>query len=162
MAEDDLLAAATGAIVVGIDDSAGARAALAYAIEEASRRQAPVLAVTIHHSQAAWAPRVATVLDERAVGEVRGAAQQFVDEVVAEQRERGVVAPAVRVGIRSGSPSDVLCRLSLRSLLLVIGDRGRGALTSRLIGSVVLGVVVNARCPVLVVHPSDLPAEPRG
>ena len=93
MAEDDLLAAATGAIVVGIDDSAGARAALAYAIEEASRRQAPVLAVTIHHSQAAWAPRVATVLDEQAVGEVRGAAQQFVDEVVAEQRERGWSPP---------------------------------------------------------------------
>lgn len=156
MAVQDLKAAATGAVVVGMDDSASARSALHYAIEEARRRQAPVLALTVYNSPSAWAREVSKVLDEeRLVGEVQQAAQRVVDEVVAAERERGLEMPVVRAGIQTGSPADVLCRVSRDATLLVIGDRGRGPIASRLIGSVVLGVVVNARCPVLVIHPED-------
>lgn len=155
MSEDELFAVASGGIVVGMDDSRSARAALAYALEEGARRDLSVLALTVHRSPSAWAPAVAKVLDEdRLVGEVQKAAQAVVDEVVAEQRQRGVVAPQVRVGLRTGIPDEVLCRVSQESKLLVIGDRGRGELASRLIGSVVLGAVTHAECPVLVVKPS--------
>jgi nucleotide-binding universal stress UspA family protein len=47
----------------------------------------------------------------------------------------------------------VLSRLSEVAALLVVGHRGRGAVATRLIGSVGLGVVVHAHCPVLVVRP---------
>ena len=156
MAEDDLLTAATGGIVVGLDDSPSARVALRHALREGVRRDTHVLALAVYHSQAAWAPQVAKVLDEdRIVGEVGKAVQRVVDEVVAEERERGNDVPRVRAGLRTGSPADVLSRVSQQAQLLVVGDRGRGALASRLIGSVVLGVVLNAHCPVLVVHPTD-------
>lgn len=154
MSEDELLAVATGGIVVGMDDSESARKALAYAIEEGSRRGLPVLALTVFGSPSAWAREVSTVLDEdRLEGQVQKAAKKIVDDVVAEQRERGIEAPSVRAGLRTGSPADVLVRISRDAALLVIGDRGRGEIASRLIGSVVLGTVVHARCPVLVVRP---------
>ncbi|NMO93590.1 universal stress protein [Actinomycetospora sp. TBRC 11914] len=156
MAEDDLLEAAAGGIVVGMDDSPSARVALRHGLEEGARRGTHVLALTVYHSQSAWAPQVARVLDEdRLVGEVTKAIQQLVDEVVAEERRKGNEVPPVRAGLRTGSPADVLCRISRDATLLVIGDRGRGQLASRLIGSVVLGVVLGAQCPVLVVHPGD-------
>jgi len=163
MAEDDLLAAAAGGIVVGMDDSESARAALAWAIGEANQRQVSVLALTVFHSPSAWSPRVAALInEERLAGEFERGAKQVVDEVIAQEKSRGVAIPLVRVGLRHGSPADVLCRLSRESLMLVIGDRGRGEVASRLIGSVVLGVVLNAWCPVLVVHPQDLrpPVDP--
>jgi nucleotide-binding universal stress UspA family protein len=156
MAEDDLLAAVAGGIVVGLDDSPSARVALRHALREGVRRGTHVLALAVYHSQAAWAPQVAKVFDEdRLVGEVGKAVQQVVDEVVAEERERGHDVPRVRAGLRTGAPADVPTRISREAQLLVVGDRGRGALASRLIGSVVLGVVLNAPCPVLVVHPTD-------
>jgi nucleotide-binding universal stress UspA family protein len=156
MAEDDLLAAAAGGIVVGLDDSPSARVALRHALREGVRRGTHVLALAVYHSQAAWAPQVAKVFDEdRLVGEVGKAVRQVVDEVVAEERERGHDVPRVRTGLRTGAPADVLSRISREAQLLVVGDRGRGPLASRLIGSVVLGVVLNAPCPVLVVHPTD-------
>ena len=156
MAEDDLLAAATDGIVVGMDDSASARAALGHAIEEASRRGTSVLALAVYGSPSAWAREVSTVLDEdRLVGEVQKAAKRVVDEVVAQERARGFEATAVVAGLQTGAPVDVLCRVSRQARLLVIGDRGRGELASRLIGSVTLGVVLNAPCPVLVVHATD-------
>lgn len=156
MAEDELLEAANGGIVVGMDDSESARSALRYAIGEGARREVPVLALTVYHSASAWSREVSKILDEdRVVGEVQKAAKAVVDEVIAEERGKGVEVPDVRAGIRTGTPAEVLCRIARESVLLVIGDRGRGELASRLIGSVVLGVVTNASCPVLVVHPGD-------
>ena len=156
MPDDDLLALATDGIVVCMDDSPSARVALRHGLEEGARRGVQVLALTVYHSQSAWAPQVAKVLDEdRLVGEVQKAVQKIVDDVVAEERARGKEIPAVRAGMRTGAPADVLCRIGRQSQLLVIGDRGRGQLASRLIGSVVLGVVLNATCPVLVVHAGD-------
>jgi nucleotide-binding universal stress UspA family protein len=151
MSDEDLVEAARGAIVVGMDDSEGARAALAFAVEEAARRELPVLAVSVYRSQSPWEPRVAHLLDEdRLVGEMKPAAQRFVDDVVATERERGVVAPRVTVALRTGRPADVLARISRHAALLVVGQRKR-AHGGRLIGAVGLGVVEHAECPVTVV-----------
>lgn len=154
MAEDELQHAAAGAIVVGVDDSESARAALAAGIEEGARRRLPVLAVTVYGSPSAWSREVSRLIDEdRLGGEVQRAAQRIVDRVVAEQRERGIEAPSVRAGLRTGAAAEVLSRLSQDAALLVVGDRGRGAVARRLVGSVVLGVILHARCPVLVARP---------
>lgn len=154
MSDDDLVEAARGAIVVGIDDSEGARAALAFALEEGARRQLPVLAVSVFSSQSPWEPKVSTVLDEdRLEGAVRGAAQRLVDEVIAELRAQGVEPGRVRVAIRTGVPADVLVWVSRHAALLVVGYPTRGAHVRRFIGSVGLGVVAHAECPVTVVPP---------
>jgi nucleotide-binding universal stress UspA family protein len=152
VSDEDLVEAARGAIVVGVDGSEGARTALAYALEEGARRELPVVAVSVFSSPSPWAPQVSTVLDEdRLVGEVQRAAHRLVDEVVAEQRARGVEAPRVRVAIRTGVPADVLVKVSREAALLVVGYPTRGPHVSRLIGSVGLGVAAHAECPVTLV-----------
>jgi nucleotide-binding universal stress UspA family protein len=45
--------------------------------------------------------------------------------------------------------------------LLVVGSRGRGAIRSALMGSVALHCTTHARCPVVVVHPSEVTEPPR-
>jgi nucleotide-binding universal stress UspA family protein len=52
----------------------------------------------------------------------------------------------------SGPAAVVLERLSAGATMLVVGHRGRGAVASRLIGSVGLSTVVHARCSVLIVR----------
>lgn len=155
MSDKDLVAAGAGAVVVGVDDSEGSRLALVQALREAAARQVPVLAVTAYASPAAWAPEIAAVLDESKLeSEARSAEQRLVAEVVAEQRAAGVSVPEVRVGLRTGAAADVLVRVSREAALLVVGHRGRGAVKSRLIGSVGMSAVVHAECTVLVVRPA--------
>jgi nucleotide-binding universal stress UspA family protein len=153
MSDRDLVAAGVGAVVVGVDDSEGSRMALVQALQEAARRGVPLLAVTAYASPAAWAPEIAAVLEAKLETEARSAEQRLVAEVLAEQREQGVEVPQVRVGLRTGAAADVLVRVSRDAELLVVGHRGRGAVKSRLIGSVGMSAVVHAECTVLVVRP---------
>lgn len=154
MSDRDLIAAGTGAVVVGVDDSEGSRQALVHGLQEAARRGVPMLAVTAYASPAAWAPEVAAVLDEeKLLEETRSGEQRLVTEVIAEQKALGIVAPEVKVGLRTGAAADVLCRVSREAELLVVGHHGRSALKSRLIGSVGMSVVIHAECSVLVVRP---------
>ena len=51
-----------------------------------------------------------------------------------------------------GSPVDVVLKAARDAALLVVGHRGRGAWRSALLGSVGLGVLLNAPCPVTVVR----------
>jgi nucleotide-binding universal stress UspA family protein len=53
-----------------------------------------------------------------------------------------------------GDPRQVLLDLSSRAHLLVVGSRGRGALSSMLLGSVSAAVSDDAACPVVVCRPS--------
>ena len=46
----------------------------------------------------------------------------------------------------------LLGTLSAEAVVLVVGHRGRGAVASRVIGSVGLSVVLHAACTVTVVH----------
>ena len=154
MSDKDLIAAGAGAVVVGVDDSDGSRLALSVAIQESSRRGVPLLAITAYATPAAWAPEVAAVLDEhKLLEEARSGEQRLVSEVLAEQKDKGFTPPEVRVGLRTGAAADVLVRVSHDAELLVVGHRGRGAVKSRLIGSVGMSAVVHATCSVLVVRP---------
>jgi nucleotide-binding universal stress UspA family protein len=62
--------------------------------------------------------------------------------------ERGV--PYDVMGIL-GPPGEVLVDRSRGAELLVIGHRGRGAMTSAVLGSVGLHCVLHAACPVTIV-----------
>ncbi|MEJ2866136.1 universal stress protein [Actinomycetospora sp. OC33-EN08] len=145
----------TGSVVVGVDGSPGARTALDRALREAARLSAPVVAVMAYDPPDLWAMELGALpLDVAEIArEVQKNTQQAVDEAVARAREEGVTVGEVRVVAAAGSAADVLCRVARDAELLVVGHRGRGAFASRLIGSVGLGVVVHATCPVLVVRP---------
>jgi nucleotide-binding universal stress UspA family protein len=133
-------------IVVGVDGSAGAAKALAWAVEEAQLRRARVEVVT------AWQPAFVDgfpyVTTELSPNELEGAAKSLVDDAIAEVRSGGVRIDGV---VRCGSPASVLLDVARDATLLVVGTRGRGGFAGLLLGSVSHQVCSHAPCPVVVV-----------
>lgn len=136
-------------IVVGIDGSPGAAAALRWAVAEARLRgavlqvlhawQLPVLAV---------APFAAPTIDAR---EYQAAAEQLVADSVADAGAEDLAPQQVAEG---GGPAAVLLRHAVGASLVVVGTRGRGGFAGLLLGSVSQQVIGHAPCPVVVV-PED-------
>jgi nucleotide-binding universal stress UspA family protein len=141
-----------GAIVVGLDGSAASRAALDHALDEAVLRDLPVVIATAFEP-AIW-PAAHGV--GPSAGDQRHQVSLFatavLDEALAERADRGAPVPTTRLLVRSGPAAVVLETLSLRAAHLVVGHRGRGAITSHLLGSVSLACVLHTRCPVTVVR----------
>ena len=142
-------------VIVGVDGSPAARAALEYALEEAARRNAPlrvVAAVALPEFWASYYGELVPPPPSDIVTEARKEAQRFVDEVVAA---RGDVAPGVSISVeaRAGRPGEILVDAAEGAAMLVVGHRGRGSVSSVLLGSVGLQCVLHATCPVTVVRP---------
>ncbi|MGY1631973.1 universal stress protein [Geodermatophilus sp. SYSU D01186] len=138
-------------VVVGVDGSTGARAALRFALEDAARRGVPVEAVTAYRPPEVWmdfygvedqdADRARAVAVERA--------EAFVAEVL---RDVPQPVPEVRVRAVMGVAAEGLIRESAGADLLVVGSRGHGGFSSMLLGSVSMQCALHAACPVTVVH----------
>ncbi len=63
---------------------------------------------------------------------------------------------------RYGDPRSILLELSTQAHLMVLGSRGRGALTSLLLGSVSSAVSAHAECPIVVCRPVPVRTGGRG
>jgi nucleotide-binding universal stress UspA family protein len=138
-------------VVVGIDFSTGARAALLFALHDAVRRGVPVEAVTAYRPPDYWMDfyAVATYHPDQ----IRTGALDRLRTFVAEVLPGGPQPPpAVRVHAAMGAASDVLIMESHGADLLVVGSRGHGGFTSMLLGSVSMHCAMHASCPVTVVH----------
>ena len=138
-------------IVVGVDGSPGAKAALRWALAEARLRRTPL------HVVHAWAVPYATVgygmaplIDEGFTAELEQGAKGLVEEMLAEA---GSEADGVEVEreIAEGSAAHVLLEKAERAELLVVGSRGLGGFRGLLLGSVSQQCAHHARCPVVVV-----------
>ena len=138
-------------VVVGVDGSAGARAALRFAVEDAVRRGVPVEAVTSYRPPEAW-------MDFDAIGdfqydEAEAAARQRAETTIAEVlRDVPEPHPEIHVTAVLGSAADALIRESAGADLLVVGSRGHGGFSSMLLGSTSMQCALHAECPVTVVH----------
>ena len=138
-------------VVVGVDGSAGARAALRFAVEDAVRRGVPVEAVVSHRPPEAW-------MDFDAVGgfeydKAAAAAVERTEAFIAEVlREVPEPHPQIHVTAVLGSAADALIRESAGADLLVVGSRGHGGFSSMLLGSTSMQCALHAPCPVTVVH----------
>jgi nucleotide-binding universal stress UspA family protein len=148
-----------GRIVVGIDGSAEAAAALRWALEEAVLRSA-VLEV-VH----AWVFPTIGELPGGAVSglitELERAAGELLDRVVG-----AVVGDDTRVKVErrvlEGSAGKALVEAAAGADLLVVGSRGRGGFAGLLLGSVAQQCVHHAPCPVVVVHRQEEAASDAG
>jgi nucleotide-binding universal stress UspA family protein len=138
-------------IVVGVDGPDAARAALRWAMQHAKVSGARVEAVIAwrHPTTYDWQPT-------GIAGDFAGAAQQTLSEELAalETQEPGV---AVIPLVTEGHPVEVLLDAAKGADLLVLGCRGRGGITSAVLGSVSLHCVLRAHSPVLVhrEHPAE-------
>ncbi|MGQ0483175.1 MAG: universal stress protein [Pseudonocardia sp.] len=146
-------------IVVGVDDSAGGRAALAYALREGGLRGAEVEVVGAYARPEYWSGQpVPGWVQGPSPEELRDGVRARVEEIVAEARAglAGVGATAVRVCVVGGSAAAALLEAADGADLLVVGSRGHGGFASMVLGSVSLQCVLHAPCPVTVV-PHSVP-----
>ncbi|WP_037310009.1 universal stress protein [Amycolatopsis orientalis] len=142
---------AEGPVVVGIDGSPLSERALEVAFEEASWRNARLVAVH------AW--RDVTYDD------AYGMARLVVQWESIEEEERRLLAQRLagwqekypdveveRVLVRD-QPRHILLEWSAKAQLVVVGSRGRGGFTGQLLGSTSQALAHHAECPVMVVRP---------
>lgn len=122
-------------IVVGIDGSSAAEAAIEWAASESRFHGADV---DIVH---AWN------------GEAGSEAQHVVDAAVAHCKR---LTPNPVCGrLERGSAVDVLVAASRRADVLAIGSRGRSGFKTAIFGSVAIASAANACCATAVTHPQD-------
>lgn len=150
-------------VVVGLDDSPGGRAALAFAVHDAARRGTGVDAVAAFEAPEYWAATFGGLHARPvpAIDDVRAAVRAHAERIVAEVCGPfdGSVPP-VAVTAVAGAAGEVLVNAAREADLLVVGTRGHGGFASALLGSVSLYCVLHATCPVTVVHPDPVGDEP--
>ena len=132
------------AVVVGVDGTEASGAVLAFGFEHASRHRAPLRAVLC------WHPDLVAQTMGRPQPPAPAHVEAWLSEALAGWRERYPDVEVHSQVIRE-HPSDGLLIASMSQYLLVVGSRGRGALTGTLLGSTSQGVLHHATCPVAVV-----------
>jgi nucleotide-binding universal stress UspA family protein len=142
-------------IVVGIDDSPGARLAVQWAAREAELRNIPLTLVY------AFSPEVSTWLRTPLPAGVLRWQQdhgrrliegtlQAVEEVTAAGGPAGVNTEVLASGAAL-----TLIEKSKQAELVVLGAKGSGRWPGRLLGSVSSALLRHAHCPVAIVHEED-------
>jgi len=132
---DEEHASPDGPVVLGVDESPEARAAMWFAFETAAARGVPVVA--IH----AWQDR-----DSR---EIVARVTDIVDGMLTEARAEYPEVP-VEVRVIHGKPHHELVQASKGAGLVVVGSRGIGGFTGLLLGSTSKRVLRDSHCPVVV------------
>ncbi len=146
-------------ILVGIDGSANAAAALAWAVSEAEARGASVEAVYVWHepsmaySAAGYIPPV--------VGDVEDMAQLILDDTLKIVPD----IPDVKIGLRgaSGAPVDILTRAAEEPdvAMTALGTRGHGGVAGLLLGSVSHAMTHHSRKPLAIIPGNCLDTGPQ-
>jgi nucleotide-binding universal stress UspA family protein len=143
-------------IVVGVDGSAGAAAALRFALDEARLRGSSLRVVSAWHIPAgAYESGYVTVPVDRTEFERYGRSVLDQSLVDAGLDGDGAGVEVTKV-LREGHAADVLVAEAKDADLLVVGSRGLGGFRGLLLGSVDHHCAHYAGCPVVIVpHPHD-------
>lgn len=137
-----------GSIVVGVDGSEPAAAALDWAVRQAAAERRPLTVVHACGVPGAMQDFEDIVAHERGLRSVgRSIAREAVEDV---RLADGTVA--VESLVTMGHPETVLVEASESADLLVVGARGRGTVASALLGSVSAVVARESVCPVVIVR----------
>jgi len=143
-------------IIVGIDGSPESDAAVNWAAHDAAIRGLPLTVVHVESPAAAtWSQ--APVLEE-SPEEQQAEGRSLLAHASAIARD--AIADTARVHIAgellsSPTPVPTLVDQSKDAELIVVGSRGRGALSRSLLGSVSSGLIRHAHCPVALIRDED-------
>lgn len=138
-------------VVVGVDESEGARKAFHWAMGEARAHGARVVLVHAFQPLSGYYPYSVAEGQHLRAGieeETRQAAETFIQGLLAEVEGDDVEVEAV---VTRGRASEALLERAQHADLVVVGSRGHGGFTGLLLGSVSQQVVHHAPCPVVVV-----------
>jgi nucleotide-binding universal stress UspA family protein len=144
------------AILVGVDGSKAALAAVRWAAHDAALRNVPLTLVHVVNAPVPGLSQVPTPAGLRQWQEKR--AREFITSAikVAESStgERGPVQIDSKVLYSATVPT--LVGLSKKAEMIVVGYRGHGGTVVRnFLGSVSSGLVYHAHCPVAVIHDEE-------
>ena len=149
-----------GKIVVGVDGSRHAAAALQWAAAEAKLRSATL--EVVH----AWTfVPVATPADSGLVPmawtdnvELLDVTRQAAEEATVAQVAE-ILGPdhGASISVVEGGPAEALVDAAADADLIVVGNRGRGNIAAALLGSTSAKVADEAPCPVVVVRAQPEP-----
>ncbi|HKN52426.1 MAG TPA: universal stress protein [Amycolatopsis sp.] len=139
-----------GPVVVGVDGSPLSEAAIAWGFEEASMRNAPLLALYVWH-------------DGDSAGLFSDGNVYFQGEAVEDSGRRLLAQrlagwqekyPDVQVTrrVELDRPRHALLAASQDAQLVVVGSRGRGGFAGLVLGSTSQALLHHASCPVMVVR----------
>jgi nucleotide-binding universal stress UspA family protein len=140
-------------VLVGVDDSDGAQAALEFAFDTASRSGLEVHAL---HAYTVPPPLPGLPRKSDLARVSRVAGQECLDDALALWLEKYPHVP-VRREVCRGPASRAVVNASLDASLAVVGSRGRGGFAQLLLGSVGHYLLWLASCPVAIAR---TPAKP--
>ena len=138
-------------VVAGFDASPGSRAALAAAVDEATRVGGEVEVLACYSVTDDWQGL------EHVTGPSAEQTRTYVEQTVAAAVQDAVAgrteAPVIRTVVELGPARDVLVAHARGAHRLVVGSHGHGTVHGLLLGSVALHCAMHAPSPVLVVRP---------
>ncbi|MFJ8962586.1 universal stress protein [Lentzea sp. NPDC102401] len=137
-------------IVVGVDGSAAAAAALRWAVEQARALACPIDVISVWHLDYGVRATILPAAAESAAEEAEAAQRTVLDEAAVD-----VTGVQVRRVLIEGDVKKLLVEMSRDARLLVVGNRGHGPLSELLLGSVSSYCVHDATCPVVVVKAAE-------
>lgn len=142
----------TGRIVVGVDGSTEAEAALRYGAGLATAMNKRLDAVTVWSYPIAYSPLPPAYNPDE---DARSIARQTAESVFGPEWPAGFDAFE-----REGNPARVLIKESEDADMVIVGSRGHGGFAGLLLGSVSAQVAEHAHCPVLVYHDPEAQKAP--
>jgi nucleotide-binding universal stress UspA family protein len=136
-------------IVVGVDGSPSAEAALRHAVHQAKVWDAELVAVAGvpvggGAGVLAWLP--AQIDHEQVLADLKAGL-----DVIVDRHEAMNPGLKIRRIVRDGTGAELLTEFSTAADLLVVGSRGRGGFRGLLLGSTSQAVLHHAACPVLII-----------
>ncbi len=139
-------------ILVGVDGSPESDAAIRWGTTEAVMRRAPL---TLVHA-------LAPVVTTWPIWPVQASITEWQEDNAAQVLDRAVKTvqscaaqselPDVHTEVLRSDIVSALVEATDHKQMVVVGNRGAGALAGVLLGSVSLGLLLHSRCPVAVIH----------
>jgi nucleotide-binding universal stress UspA family protein len=141
-----------GWIVVGVDGSEASLAALRWAATEAHRRGVGLQVVTCwSYPMLPWGPYQPPLSSQDFEAEAREVAEAAAEKALGPDRS----GLDVQILVREGAASLRLLEFEGAADMIVVGSRGRGGFAGLLLGSVSQHLAEHARCPVVIIRPSE-------
>lgn len=147
-----------GAVVVGLDDSAGARRAAAWAAEEATRRHAPLALVHAYRLPTAGGFPGYNPVPDDLLEQLRAGGEALLESAANELAGRHPALPITR-HLFQGRPEVAIRSASAHALLAVVGHAPTSRLAGTLLGSVALAVTSTNHVPVAVIREGHFAAD---
>lgn len=137
-------------IIVPVDDSTHSYQALKYACNVATETDADIVLVNVRPHYEASPNFHQFVSKEEIIEYVEEAANNILDKALQSVEDQNIhIEKVVRVGVPKVEITDLAKERN--ACCIIMGRRGLGAVKSAFIGSVSLGVLQLATCPVTMV-----------